>query len=436
MPAKETGQTVRPSRQNLFRLWSIRSILLLVLFALAFGLRHFSEVALPWTALMATLLSMAVLNLALLYRLRLSWPVSEGEFFANLVLDILFLAVVLYLTGGSTNPLVSYYLIPLIVSAAVLSARYTWAIAALTIACYTSLLFFYRPLEPFDLSGHGPAMGAHFIGMWVNFAFSALLIAWFVVRMAETMRGQQQAIARIREEGLRNEQIIGAASIAAGAAHELRTPLATMTVLADELAADHPALAEEMSLLQAQLERCDAILRELLTATAAGNQPVCQSVAELFAAVLEKWRLARPEVDIESALAPDAAQLTVAVDPSLNHALLNFLHNAADASPQQVRLQALREGDRLLMVIEDRGPGIPAEIADSLGKRYISRKEGGLGLGVLLSNASVERLGGAVTLLDRPGGGTRLEIRLPLLAAAAAAQDPPQSPPAQRQAAS
>jgi two-component system sensor histidine kinase RegB len=256
--------------------------------------------------------------------------------------------------------------------------------------------------------------------MWVNFAFSAVLIAWFVVRMAVTMREQDRAIARIREEGMRNEQIISVASIAAGAAHELRTPLATMTVLADELRSDHPEVDGEMAVLQGQLERCDAILGGLLSATADGAQRRPVPVRDLVDSVLDKWGLARPEVNLQIRVAADVAEREIEADVSLVHALLNFLNNAADASPDDVRLAALRDGERLLFVVEDRGPGIPADVVDSLGKRYISRKEGGLGLGVLLSSASIERLDGEVALLDRPGGGARLEIRLPLRAVEAA----------------
>lgn len=414
----QTGQPIGPSRQNLFRVWSIRSILVVGLLAGLAWMRQYGPAELPWRPLLGLLLAMAVLNLGLLYRLGRPRPVGETEFFANLLLDVAFVTAVLYFTGGSTNPLVSYYLIPLVISAAVLRARHSWAIAALTLACYTALFFFYRPLELFAIpgehAGHGATTGAHFLGMWINFAFSALLICWFVVRMATTVRSQQQAINRIREEGLRNEQIIGVASIAAGTAHELRTPLATMTLLADELAADHPGLADEMVLLQDQLARCDAILGELLSASADSSRRTQLGVADLLAEVSERWSLARPEVPLKIALEPSAAGLRVAADPSLHHALLNFLSNAADASPQDVRLEAVREGDRLLLRVEDRGPGIPPDIMDALGKRHVSGKAGGLGLGVLLSSASVERLGGEVALSARPGGGTRLEIRLPL----------------------
>jgi two-component system sensor histidine kinase RegB len=427
MPAGETGQAairqaVGPSRQNLLRLWSIRSILIVALLVLLISLRGFGAVELPWYPLLTVLLAAALVNLLLIYRMGLHRPVGEGEFFSNLLLDIGFLTAVLYFTGGSTNPLVSYYLIPLIISAALLRPRHTWAIAGLTLACYTALFFQYRPLELFAVpgggqghdTGHAAPMGAHFLGMWVNFAFSALLISWFVVRMAATVRSQQQSINRVREDGLRNEQIIGVASVAAGAAHELRTPLATMTLLADELADEHPGLAAEMSLLQEQLGRCDAILGELLSASAESSRRSAIGVGDLLATVGERWSLARPEVKLDIELEPSAAGLEVEVDPSFNHALLNFLNNAADASPADVRLEAVRAGERLLIRVEDQGPGIPPDIVESLGKRYVSRKEGGLGLGVLLSSASIERLGGEVTLLERPGGGTRLEIHLPL----------------------
>ena len=417
MPVGEKKRGIRPSRQNLFRIWLIRSILVIALLSLLAYLRFFSEVSLPWLPLLVSLLTVAAINLLMVVRLMSRWPVGEVEVFANLLFDILFLTIILYFTGGSTNPLVSYYLIPLIISAAVLRPCFTWAIAALTIACYSLLFFHYVPLALFSMGGHGAMMGAHFWGMWINFAFSALLISWFVVRMAATMREQEHVMGQVREDGMRDEQIISVASIAAGTAHELRTPLATMMVVVDELKQEQPGLDEEMSILEGQLERCDSILRELLSATAAGSQKQNATLEQLFTEILAKWGLARPEVSLKIDLAPDVAGFVIRYDQSFHHALLNFLHNAADVSPGDLSLGASLEtsndGMNALILIEDRGPGIPEDITDALGRRYISRKKGGLGLGVLLSSASIERLGGQVTLLNRRKGGTRLEIRLP-----------------------
>ena len=414
------NQKARPSRQNLLRLCLIRSIVIVALLAVSFWFRFYSTVSLPWRPLFLILFSVVLINGMVVLRLRSDWPVSGNEFFANLLLDVVFLTLVLYFTGGSTNPFVNYYLIPLIISAAVLPAAHTWFIAFLSIAFYTLLLFYYQPLGLPSAQGHDSMMSAHFVGMWVNFGFSALLIAWFVVRMAGTLREQAQAIAGSREAGLRNEQIISVASIAAGTAHEMRTPLATMAVTVDEIGAEHPELEEDIDVLRQQIERCDAVLRELVSTTTEDSRMVVTDVAVLLKSLLEKWCLARPEIELKTQISRQASQQRIRYDQSLQHALMNFLNNAADASPGYVALQVEADLDSVVFIVEDHGPGIPAEIADQLGKAYISRKQGGLGLGVLLSQASVERLGGEVTLTGvsgttASGQGTRLEIRLPLL---------------------
>jgi two-component system sensor histidine kinase RegB len=412
MPPGEPASPTGPTRQNLLRLWLIRSILIAALLIAVGWLREFTEIELPWAPLLTVLLTAGLVNAVLLYRLWLEWPVGEGEFFTNLLFDMVLLTAVLYLTGGSSNPLVSYYLIPLIISAALLRPRFTWAIAALAVGAYTMLFFYYVPFEPFAMGGHRGMMSAHLVGMWINFAFSALLISWFVVRMARSMREQELAITRIRERGMRDEQIISAASIAAGTAHELRTPLATMTVLAGEMRNENPQLEEDLGLLQEQLDRCDEILRELVSTSGEGADIQSDTLEGLVEQLLDRWRIARPEIPLEVEISPEAELIIVKFDQSLVHALLNFLHNAADASPEHVSLQAGGEAGRALIVIQDRGVGIPDDIADALGNRFVSRKDGGLGLGVLLSHASIERHDGQVTLHDRKFGGTRLEIRL------------------------
>lgn len=385
------------------------------LLAVTLWFRYFSAVTLPWSPLLQIFAMMVIVNAAVLFRLRYNWPVGENEFFANLLLDILFLTLLLYLTGGSTNPLVSYYLIPLIISAAILRPAHTWFIAAITITLYTLLLFYFQPLALFTVSGHGSMSNAHFVGMWVNFGFSALLIAWFVVRMAETLRMQSQAIASNREKGLRNEQIISVASIAAGTAHEMRTPLSTMAITVDEITHQHPDLEEEMSVLAEQIERCDAVLRELISTSSEDSNVMVTPVAELFSSLLEKWGLARPEVKLKTDIPEDISRLEIRYDQSLQHALMNLLNNAADASPDFVSLTLGSAPGTVKILIEDHGDGIPAEIAGELGKTYISRKQGGLGLGVLLGQASIERLGGEVILSSKAGQGTRLEINLPVV---------------------
>ena len=127
MPPGKSRPDARPSRKNLFRVWLIRSFLLLALLGLMVWLNRTGAVPLPWKHLAPLVGGTLVIHLLLLLRLRIDWPVREPEFFAHLLLDVAFLTALLYLTGGSTNPLVSYFLIPLIISAAVLRPAYTRA---------------------------------------------------------------------------------------------------------------------------------------------------------------------------------------------------------------------------------------------------------------------------------------------------------------------
>ena len=150
------------------------------------------------------------------------------------------------------------------------------------------------------MNGHHAMSNAHILGMWVNFGFSALLISWFVVRMASALRQQAEAIALNRELGLRDEQIISIASIAAGTAHEMRTPLATMAVTVDEIGSECPQLKDDMTILTQQIARCDEVLRNLVTTTTENSRMVVTQVGVFLKDLLEKWSLARPEVKLET----------------------------------------------------------------------------------------------------------------------------------------
>jgi two-component system sensor histidine kinase RegB len=414
MPAGRPKQDIHPTRLNLLRLCQIRSIVVVGLLAITSWFHFFTRIEFPSLPMYLILSLMAVINIAIMLRLRTDTPVSEKEFFGNLLLDVFFLTLVLYFTGGSTNPIVSYYLLPLIISAAILKPAHSWFIAFLSIGFYTLLLFYYQPLALFTMGGHGAMTNAHLLGMWVNFGFSALLIAWFVVRMASALRERSRLVADSREAGLRNEQIISVASIAAGTAHELRTPLATMAVTVDEIAVEYPQLQEETALLTQQIARCEEVLHKLVSTSSEDSRLVVTDVGALVRKLLDEWHLSRPEIVLQTDLPAHESTLRIRYDRSLQHALTSLLNNAADASPAYVSLEVRSLPGWLLIIIDDRGPGIPADIAGSLGKTSVSRKQGGLGLGVLLGQASIERLGGAVRQLEKQGPGTRLEIRLPL----------------------
>src|SRR5690606_36973111 len=345
------------------------------------------------------------------------------EFFAQLLFDVACLSVLLYASGGATNPFVSYYLVPLSIAAAVLPWGYTAALALISVSAYSALLFVYVPLPllapTLDEHQHHAtnAINAHIVGMWCNFALSAALITYVVVRMANTLREQQRELNLRREQALHTEQLLAVATLAAGTAHELGTPLNTMTLLLQDMHSDDAELSADIDLLQQQVHHCRATLRKLVstaeTHQAQGHalQPADQFLREL----LERWQVVRPSARFELSGPVDSASAAPAIrtDEALRQALINLLDNAADTDSGPLQLSLDWAGATITLRIRDRGPGIGFDIADQLGKPFVSTKGKGLGLGLFLSHATIERCGGSIRLYNHAEGGTEAVLTLP-----------------------
>ena len=399
---------------NLRRLCVIRWIVLGGEIIALIALYILTTESLKYPILFVSIAVMALINLITHFRIQRNQVLSEKEFFAHLLIDIFYLTLILYLAGGSTNPFVSYYLIPLIISAAVLDHRFTWGLAAITLVLYTSLFFVYQPLKLFTAHDTDLVLNPHFIGMWINFGFSALLISYFVVNMGRTLKEQADAIAKNRERLLRDEQILSFASLTAGAAHELRTPLSTMKILVDELRSDNPLMAVDFDVIDSQISRCENKLKEMVTSASTGTILQKQKLSDLIGPLLSRWQLLKPEVKLIFH-ADDADLLRkVNVDQTFEQAIISYLNNAAEASPNEISLTIRSDETQVELLIKDRGLGINNSISDDIGKVFISNKEKGLGMGVLLSQSSIERLKGRVEQFDRQQGGLETKITLPL----------------------
>ncbi|NUO72912.1 MAG: HAMP domain-containing histidine kinase, partial [Frateuria sp.] len=219
----------------------------------------------------------------------------------------------------------------------------------------------------------------------------------------------------------RDEGILAIATQAAGAAHELNTPLATMRMLLPELRREHTSdqgLAEDLTLLEAQVERCRGILREMV---AFGQTQLSQEAEQMplqafVQGCLERFQLLRPEAELALDLPETAARLVLRVPPGLRHALINLLNNAADASAARdsdaVELQIRCEHGWLELTVRDHGPGFDVDGTVALGR---SGKQGGLGLGLALAEATAERLDGELAA-GNTEQGAQVRLRLPLAA--------------------
>lgn len=442
-----------PSAHLLARLVGLRRISVLAQGAVLLLAVGWLKIPLAVGPMIAVTVVLALFNLATQWRLQRPRPVGDDEILAQLLVDVAALGVLLYYAGGSANPFVSLFLVPVTIAATALPAAHAWFMAGATALVYTFLMFWNLPLpapqgQMAELdallarasgvapehSGHLSGFALHVLGMWLNFMISTAVVMLFLTRMAAALKQRERELAAARETALRHEQILAMGTLAAGAAHQLGTPLATMAVVLHEAElahGDQPELGEDLRLLRQQVDECKKILSQTLASAGQARDAASKelSLDAYLERLLEDWRLIRPRVAINARLAGPRPAPQIATDRTLEQALLNLLDNAADASPDGIELHADWNDSMLRIDILDRGPGIDDAIASRIGEAFFSTKRapagasgdaapadrsGGLGIGFFLTNATIERFGGRVELSPRAGGGTLTRVALPL----------------------
>lgn len=403
-----------PASVNLRRLLTARAMLFTALTCLTALIGQVTHGTTPLGPVAAIIGALAIITLLTWLRVvAVARPVHPLELPLQLGIDVAALTALLYFTGGWTNPLVSLYLVPIAVAAALLPARAAWAIALAAVASYALIAVYHVPLE----SSHAAMAGTftlHVLGMLVTFVVAAALIAYFGTSMAASLRTQAKALANAREANLRNEQIIGVATLAAGTAHELSTPLSSIAIAAAEMRETAtPTQRADIDLIVSQIGVCKDILRRLRGA-ATPAEPVAdtQRVGAFIEDVRERFQLLRPAVNARFGCDAGAADPHIADDQTLRQAVLNLLNNAADASPRSVECSARCSDRHLMLDIRDRGNGF--DVAAIASETLPNGSSEGMGIGLMLANATIERLGGSVHIADRDGGGAWVRVKLPL----------------------
>lgn len=418
--------SLRSSAANLRRLFLLRCIAVAGQLAAIVAARSWLEVTLPLMPMLGIIGLIALFNGLTWLRLKFARNVSNLELLVQVLIDIVALTLLLYFSGGATNPFISLYLLPLAIAAVLLPRLQAEILALVTVLCYTWLLFHFQPLH---YRGHHPGMnlamavnpfGMHILGMWLTFVLSAVLIVSFVSTMALSLRERDQLLSEAREETLRNERIIALGTLAAGAAHELGTPLGTMAVVVHEMrldCGDNPELADSLQILSDQVGSCKRILTDLL-ATAGqtrGEGGNVMPVDAFLEAVVGKWQMMRPEVTVRIGQQGDRPAPKIIAEQTLGQAIMNLLNNAADASPAGVEVEGRWTAAELEIWICDQGPGFTQDALRKAGQMFFTTKrEQGMGLGIFLSNATISRFGGQVSLANRDSGGACTRILIPL----------------------
>jgi two-component system sensor histidine kinase RegB len=396
----------------------LRGVAAFVQLAAIWTLAFVWNVELPLAPLYAAFAAVVALAGILAYRLRYSRPVTQSEFLAHLLCDIAWLSITLYWLGGSHhNPFVDLYIVYVGMAALVLSWRYAGVALAAALAAYALLQVYYVELR---LPG-GPANGVDFerIADTTEFVLLSAIVAYFGYRVSTVGRRHLRVAADAKERDVRKESALNLASLAAGAAHEMGTPLTTIAVLVGEMRRGGISGEEQRANLDAiwnAIQACKRSLGDMVVAVGADQLPEdrLQRAADFVREVIDRFRLMRPGVPVNlTALCDEGVALRTGA--TLRQSLLSLIVNAADVSPTAVDVVLRCEDDGLQIDILDRGPGIAPEVRQRLGAQPFTTKAGsGCGLGIFLANLNFARIGGRLDFLERDGGGTCARITLPV----------------------
>lgn len=415
------------ARLGLQRLLLLRSFVTL---ASAFGLlifKNFSSLEIPF-GFIGVLIGGVLLSVLLGYwRLSSSRTVSNAELFGHLLVDVVFLVLLLINTGGVGNPLISYLLVLLAVSATLLPRPWAYSFAFGSILIYTSFLLLDLTTDhtmAMSPANQETTFQLHLVGMWVIFLVSALLITVFITRMAQAIQIRELNLAKARENELRNEQLVAIGTLAAGTAHALGTPLSTMSVLLTDLdqmdaeTLQKSSIKDDISVLKQQVTRCKHSLNQLIQYYNKDNSELSENMdlSAFIAEIQDYITNIHPTAIIDFQLDCDGST-QVAANLSFRHGVINIIENAIKAATAEVDVTcslANTKPPQLKIAIQDDGAGIPAEILEHVGEPFISRRKDSMGLGIFLANASVQRLGGSIEMFNLKEGGALTEITLPL----------------------
>ncbi len=384
---------------------------------------YWLEFPLPVSLCFALIALSAWLNLFLAFRYPPTHRLPPGFAFAILLFDALQLVGLLYMTGGLTNPFSFLMIVPVIISATSLPARLTVVLWLAVVGLATLLAFFHLPLPWFPET----ALVVPFVyiaGMWMAVFSTMTFTAFYAYRVAEEARLLANALSATELILQREQHLSALDGLAAAAAHELGTPLATITLVAKEMErelSEDSRFKDDVTLLRSQAERCREILKRLTSLSSEGEAHLARLP---FTSLIEEVIAPHRNFGIEIALEPGERQGAEPVgrrNPGVIYGLGNLVENAVDFAREKVTLEWSWNDSRVELVLTDDGAGYPPEIIDRIGEPYMSRRTprdgggGGLGLGLFIAKTLLERSGAMVTFgnAGEPGKGAMVTVSWP-----------------------
>ena len=343
---------------------------------------------------------------------------------ALMMLDLITLTAMLYFSGGVENPFSFFYFVNLAVGGVMIRPRAAWSLTLLAVIGYTFLLQYSIPVEAISTPRLGAGFDLRTIGLMLAFATCATVVTYFVTRTAGELQERERQLRQTQAERAASYRLEGLTTLAAGAAHELATPLSTIDVIVRELSrhledVEKPTTVDtDLRLIDGQLEMCKQILQRMRSA--AGDSMAQRwdrtTVGDLIDTTLEGIRDPH-RVDVQDG--PDAVENQPLWVPqeAVAQAIRNLIHNGLDASgvDGRVRVETRLISDRLQIAVSDSGQGMTNDVLDRASDPFFTTKEPGrgIGLGLFLTRNVISQLGGEIRFQSKPGQGTQATVTLP-----------------------
>ncbi|MCJ9701309.1 MULTISPECIES: ActS/PrrB/RegB family redox-sensitive histidine kinase [unclassified Bradyrhizobium] len=341
-----------------------------------------------------------------------------------LALNIVELAGLLFFTGGLQNPFSFLFLAPVLISATALPARFTFGLGLLAVACASILFFFHFPL-PWDSDDPLVLPPIYLVGVWLSIVLAIGVTSLYSFQVTEEARKLADALAATELVLTREQHLTQLDGLAAAAAHELGTPLATIFLISRELekTVKDASFAADLKTLREQTQRCRDILSKITQLSSTGAPFDRMKVSELIEEVVAPHRDFGVDIKVRIAVAA-VAEPVGSRNPAILYGFGNIVENAVDFARTTVEVNAWWNKDDIELVISDDGPGIPPDILNRIGEPYLSRRRSqddgsgerrGLGLGVFIARTLLERTGAKVSFTNRtfPEHGAVVQITWP-----------------------
>lgn len=366
------------------------------------------EFDLPVVPCLAIVSASALLNLALQIAFNPMQLLDPVHAAALLALNIIELAALLYFTGGLENPFSFLFLAPVLISATALPIRLTIALGLLAVACASVLFFFHQPL-PWDSEEPLVLPPIYLFGIWLSIVLAIGVTSLYAFQVTEESRKLSDALAATELVLAREQHLTQLDGLAAAAAHELGTPLATIVLISRELEhalhGDGP-MASDIKVLREQAQRCRDILAKITQLSSTGSMFDRMKLSTLIEETVAPHRDFDVAINVRIAVA--ATQEPVGTrNSAILYGVGNILENAVDFANATVEVNAWWNTDNVEILISDDGPGFAPDILKRIGEPYLSRRRGsdergGLGLGVFIARTLLERTGAKVSFTNRP----------------------------------